>query len=74
MIITMNYSHYLRLHLEKNAPLPLHLSAKVHFTAVVFLYLFIHLFIYLLAPAVTVGETEGAKDSASVSFYLFFCL
>ena len=28
----------------------------------------------LLAPAVTVGETEGAMDSASVFFCLFFCL
>ena len=27
-----------------------------------------------LAPAVTVGETEGAMDSASVFFCLFFCL
>ena len=27
-----------------------------------------------LAPAVTVGETEGAMDSASVFFHLFFCL
>ena len=33
------------------------------------------LFIYcklLLAPAVTVGETEGAMDSASVFFASFF--
>ena len=29
---------------------------------------------YLLAPAVTVGETEGAMDSTSVFFGLFFCL
>ena len=28
----------------------------------------------LLAPAVTVGETEGAMDSTSVFFCLFFCL
>ena len=28
----------------------------------------------LLAPAVTVGETEGAMDSTSVFFGLFFCL
>ena len=28
----------------------------------------------LLAPAVTVGETEGAMDSTSVYFGLFFCL
>ena len=27
-----------------------------------------------LAPAVTVGETGGAMDSASVFFLLFFCL
>ena len=27
-----------------------------------------------LAPAVTVGETEGAMDSTSVFFGLFFCL
>ena len=27
-----------------------------------------------LAPAVTVGETEGAMDSTSVFFCLFFCL
>ena len=29
---------------------------------------------FSLAPAVTVGEMEGAMDSASVFFYLFFCL
>ena len=28
----------------------------------------------LLAPAVTVSETEGAMDSASVFSCLFFCL
>ena len=28
----------------------------------------------LLAPAVTVGETEGAMDSTSVFFCLFFSL
>ena len=28
----------------------------------------------LLAPAVTVGETEGAMDSTSGFFGLFFCL
>ena len=30
--------------------------------------------IQFLAPAVTVGETEGAMDSPSVFFCLFFCL
>ena len=28
----------------------------------------------ILAPAVTVGETEGAMDSTPVFFCLFFCL
>ena len=32
------------------------------------------LFFFFLAPAVTVGETEGAMNSASVCFCLFFCL
>ena len=30
---------------------------------------FIHSFIHSLAPAVTVGETEGAKDSTTVLFF-----
>ena len=30
--------------------------------------------LHVLAPAVTVGETEGAMDSTSVFFGLFFCL
>ena len=31
-------------------------------------------YLIFLAPAVTVGETEGAMDSTSVFFGLFFCL
>ena len=40
-------------------------------------YLFlnnVYLRYIFLAPAVTVGETEGAMDSASVFFPSFFCL
>ena len=33
-----------------------------------------HNYYYLLAPAVPVGETEGAMDSTSGFFGLFFCL